>query len=316
MNQVELLNNTCYLGRQLEQLAQKMNQMAALNNAVQQEESYQYIPPLSWNISKLSDRSFSLWCKVFGIWILFLLFLGGIISFIYGFLILAYIIARKRTNSKLLRIAAVLGAFVVLSCVIPLLIERYNVDWNFLHIPYLKWALLVVAYFIVARSARKLATEANYAAESENNRISLRNAQRQTHNEALVNQCHALTQEVRVLQGEIAKTVQTIHFPPDYVCLNAVRFFIHGLRNDRADDYRHLIDLYEENNFRQQMLNGQQELINLARQAVYNQQRMIQLMEYANALSAANLAAQMQTQVETRAAAAQVSHAVYNASTY
>ena len=46
MNQAELLNNTCYLGRQLEQLAQKMNQMAALNNAVQQEESYQYIPPL------------------------------------------------------------------------------------------------------------------------------------------------------------------------------------------------------------------------------------------------------------------------------
>ena len=43
---------------------------------------------------------------------------------------------------------------------------------------------------------------------------------------------------------------------------------------------------------------------------------LIQLMEYANALSAANLAAQMQTQVETRAAAAQVSHAVYNASTY
>ena len=48
------------------------------------------------------------------------------------------------------------------------------------------------------------------------------------------------------------------------------------------------------------MLSGQKELANLMNQQIYNQERMSQLLAFSNGLSAANLAAQIQTQAEVR----------------
>lgn len=134
----------------------------------------------------------------------------------------------------------------------------------------------------------------------ENEEIEVRNEDCRARNQNLVNQCAKLKQEIQGLQRQVVEAVNEMGYPPDYVCLDAVRFFIHALRNDRADSFRRLIDLYESNNYRRQMLSGQKELANLMNQQIYNQERMSQLLAFSNGLSAANLAAQIQTQAEVR----------------
>lgn len=135
----------------------------------------------------------------------------------------------------------------------------------------------------------------------ENEEIEVRNEDCRARNQNLVNQCAKLKQEIQGLQRQVVEAVNEMGYPPDYVCLDAVRFFIHALRNGRADDFRRLIDLYEDHSYHQQMVNGQRQLAGLMNQQIYNQQQMTQFLRYSNGLSAANLAAQIQTHAEVRA---------------
>lgn len=301
-NQV-LLNNISYLERLLSAMEEKITRMSQLSASIQKEELYYSCYELTPNIFKLPKSLKFHPILKFYLWLLCFAFLlcGGEVSIILATMhLLANLYLMKRVRSKLL-------SFIVWSCTlffgtfILLMLPFSNTDYmgRLYGSKFLIACLL--AYLATFIFAKRFIDQVNRELEVENDHTEQSNERLRSRNETLMAQCRSLNEEIRALQNQVADAVQRMSYPPDYVCLDAARFFIHALRNDRADDFRQLIDLYEKNNYRLQMLESQRELAGLMNQQIVNQERMTQLLHFSNGLSAANLAAQIQTQAEIRA---------------
>lgn len=160
---------------------------------------------------------------------------------------------------------------------------------------------LVSIIYIWGYATRMYARRAYDQLAEKNKAIDLQNSQIHFQNHIVVSKCAAAREELLPLQDQLAAIVNETGYPPDCVCLDAVRFFIHALQNDQADTFGQLLALYDSHDCRRLMRNGQQELNDLLSQQSFSQERMAQLLRYTNGLKAANLAALIVKQAEVRA---------------
>lgn len=300
-----LLNNLSYLEGLLSAMEEKLNRMTQLSNSIRNEELYYSYYKLEPNIFKMPQSLKFHPILKFCLWLLCtmgLVTLRNELMLAVVMLVPLNLYFMKRNRSILVTIFLLFflgvpfGGGVLLGLLVAAMGDTYSGTLSgsgFL-------AACAAAYLVTYLFARWRVRQVNGELEAENNAAQQRNEQTRSRNQSLTKQCRSLNQEICSLQNQVADAVQQMNYPPDYVCLNAVHFFIHALRNDRADTFRQLIDLYEKNNYRVQMLQSQQELAGLMNQQIYNQERMSQLISYSNGLNAANLAAQIQTQAEIR----------------
>ena len=280
----DMLYDVCELANLLKTMQQKITTMTTLPNSIQKEEAIpakeitetKHFMGLSPSQVRIFIPAYLIVAFVYyllvALYSLIFYFRGKSILFAFGYAVLS----SGRTN--------LIMSLIIIFVITLFLIERF-----------------------VPRGAEKTdedilrETREEEAWLAKTHEIEDRNEKIRFQNRAILAQCSALNKEVQELQDQITELVEDIGYPPDYVTIDATYFFINALRNDRADDFRRLIDLYEEQGFRKQVLAGQRELTNLMTQQVYNQQEMTRLLRYSNGLSAANLAAQIKTQAEIRA---------------
>lgn len=124
--------------------------------------------------------------------------------------------------------------------------------------------------------------------------IKLRNAQINAGNEELKKAYLATVKPMQQLQKTLRAQCARIQYPEDYLDLNAVEFFIHGIKNYRANTLGQMVNLYEETNDRKRTIALQQEQLRLAQESNYNQQRILSELRYTNALHMFALSPQSQ----------------------
>lgn len=281
MEDEDLLYDVCELANLLKTMQEKITTMTTLPNSIQKEEA---LPPREITETKrfmgLSPSQARIFIPVY-----------AAVTAVYTLIrTLFHLLFNSFTTKTLI---ATLSVTLRTNMIFHLLITFY--------------ITVVLIKRFVPRGAEKTdedilrETREEEAWLAKTHEIEDRNEKIRFQNRAILAQCSALNKEVQELQDQITELVEDIGYPPDYVTIDATYFFINALRNDRADDFRRLIDLYEEQGFRKQVLAGQRELTNLMTQQVYNQQEMTRLLCYSNGLSAANLAAQIKTQAEIRA---------------
>ena len=298
-NQV-LINNLIYLERLLCDMQDRITRMSALTNSIQKEGLYYVKYEMPWNLLELpAFLKFHPILRFFS-WLCFSLYIVAGVEAWPGALPCALVNLYFTKKNRSILTSILVGFFGF-----PFILTSWSIlffggpDIAPISFPMFCVAC-ALAYGITFFFAMRRLKQANEESEIENDMTTQQNEIIRSHNQEVQSQCRNLNAEVQSLQNQVAGVVNQMGYPPDYVCLDAVRFFIHALRNDRADSFRRLIDLYESNNYRRQMLSGQKELANLMNQQIYNQERMSQLLAFSNGLSAANLAAQIQTQAEVR----------------
>ena len=79
-------------------------------------------------------------------------------------------------------------------------------------------------------------------------------------------------------------------YPKDYYTLHAVKYFIHCLENYKADTVKEMVQLYDTYVDRKQRRSYEQEMVSLQEEQLINQDRMIELLEYSNALEMTHIA--------------------------
>lgn len=163
---------------------------------------------------------------------------------------------------------------------------------------YVFFFVLVISTTIFGHLIRLYARKAYKQLDQRNQEIEMQNSQIHLQNLTVVGRCSAVREEILSIQDQLAAIVRETGYPPDYVCLDAVRFFIHALQNDQVENFSQLLSLYERLDSRRLIQNGQQELRDLLSQRPYNQGRLNQLLRYSNGLEGADLAALIINQAE------------------
>lgn len=128
----------------------------------------------------------------------------------------------------------------------------------------------------------------------KNKKISATNQDAAVNNEQVRAKRKALYDQYNALQRELLSHAPG-WFPPDYYSVEAVDFFLHAIRNGRADSVKEMVNLFEETNQHKEMVawqkaqtkqltdlvTGQQELIR-GQQTIQNQ------LQYANMINMAS----------------------------
>ncbi len=128
----------------------------------------------------------------------------------------------------------------------------------------------------------------------KNKKISATNQDAAVNNEQVREKRKALHDQYNALQRELLSHAP-VWFPPDYYSVEAVDFFLHAIRNGRADSVKEMVNLFEETNQHKEMVawqkvqaqqltdlvTGQQELIR-GQQAIQKQLRFANMMNMAN----------------------------------
>ena len=185
--------------------------------------------------------------------------------------------------------------FVILPRILGEILSIFKLYSLYSYVHFFVCIIFVVASGILirlyARKAYKQLDQRNQEIEMQNSQIHLQNL-------TVVGRCSALREEILSIQDQLAAIVRETGYPPDYICLDAVRFFIHALQNDQAENFSQLLGLSERLDSRRLIQNGRQELRDLLSRRSYSQERLSQLLRYSNGLEGADLAALIINQAE------------------
>ena len=100
-------------------------------------------------------------------------------------------------------------------------------------------------------------------------------------------------------------------YPKDYYALDAVNYLIHAFNNFKADNIKEAINLYDTYLDRAARRAFEAEMIELEKEQIINQERMIKLQEHANILSARQIAETQEAAVASRAVASELENIRY-----
>lgn len=139
-----------------------------------------------------------------------------------------------------------------------------------------------------------------YAIKVHNNAVDKRNAEIEQGNAQLQMQYDETVAELKQLKQELAAYGKG-WYPADYYSLDAVNFFISAVANLRATNMQQAILRFDEAQYKQKMLDSQQQIVALNKQQVFNQKVMIGCLTFANVLQMQNLSLQHQQLNATRA---------------
>lgn len=123
-------------------------------------------------------------------------------------------------------------------------------------------------------------------------RIDAANQEIAQHNQRVAQHRADLLAEINAIIEEMKRTTGS-WYPPDYYVLDAAEKFISYVRNYRADSIGAAVNLYCQEGFQNNLLQGQAETNTKLANALHNQERMIKLQRITNVLLAANLATNM-----------------------
>lgn len=100
-------------------------------------------------------------------------------------------------------------------------------------------------------------------------------------------------------------------YPKDYYALDAVNYLIHAFNNFKADNIKEAINLYDTYLDREARRAFEAEMIELEKEQIINQERMIKLQEHANILSARQIAETQEAAAASRAVASELENIRY-----
>ena len=100
-------------------------------------------------------------------------------------------------------------------------------------------------------------------------------------------------------------------YPKDYYALDAVNYLIHSFNNFKADNIKEAINLYDPYLDREARRAFEAEMIELEKEQIINQERMIKLQEHANILSARQIAETQEAAAASRAVASELENIRY-----
>ena len=100
-------------------------------------------------------------------------------------------------------------------------------------------------------------------------------------------------------------------YPKDYYALDAVNYLIHSFNNFKADNIKEAINLYDTYLDREARRAFEAEMIELEKEQIINQERMIKLQEHANILSARQIAETQEAAGASRAVASELENIRY-----
>lgn len=92
-------------------------------------------------------------------------------------------------------------------------------------------------------------------------------------------------------------------YPKDYYALDAVEYLIHAFDNFKADSIKEAINLYDTHLDRAARRAFEMEMLELEKEQIINQERMIRLQEHANILRARQIAETQEAAAASRAVA-------------
>ena len=100
-------------------------------------------------------------------------------------------------------------------------------------------------------------------------------------------------------------------YPKDYYALDAVEYLIHTFDNFKADSIKEAINLYDTHLDREARRAFEMEMIELEKEQIINQERMIRLQEHANILRARQIAETQEAAEASRAVANELENIRY-----
>ena len=100
-------------------------------------------------------------------------------------------------------------------------------------------------------------------------------------------------------------------YPKDYYALDAVNYLIHAFNNFKADSIKEAINLYDTYLDREARRAFEAEMIELEKEQIINQERMIKLQEHANILRARQIAETQEAAAASRAVASELENIRY-----
>ncbi len=133
-------------------------------------------------------------------------------------------------------------------------------------------AVIGIEVFFIVKKNQKIA--------AANQDIAVNNEQVRAKRKALYDQYSAFQQELR--------THAPNWFPPDYYSVEAVDFFLHAIRNGRADSVKEMVNLFETTSQHKEMIAYQKEQTKRLNQLVNGQQKIQGQLRFANMMNLAN----------------------------
>ena len=127
-------------------------------------------------------------------------------------------------------------------------------------------AVIGIEVFFIVRKNQKIA--------AANQDIAVNNEQVRAKRKALYDQYSAFQQELR--------THAPNWFPPDYYSIEAVDFFLHSIRNGRADSVKEMVNLFEATSQHREMIAYQGEQAKRLNQLVNGQQNIQDQLRFTN----------------------------------
>lgn len=121
-----------------------------------------------------------------------------------------------------------------------------------------------------------------YVIKTKNQKIS-------DNNDKLRRAYAATIEPMQKLQKALVTQCARIRYPEDYLDLNAVEFFIHGIKNYRANTLGQMVNLYEATKDRKRTIALQQQQLRLAEENSYNQAQILGELRFSNALQMSRL---------------------------
>lgn len=169
----------------------------------------------------------------------------------YGFVIFN-IYKKRKERSKFRRVLEVL----LIICLIP-----YN-------IPSLVGSLVALAgSFLLIKLSEKIVAQKNAEIDRQNDGVLSRMNEIQAQMAPHVDQ---------------AKRIGGTWFPVDYYCMDAVDFFISAVANQRADNVKELVNLYEDKRHKDRLEEKLKEIKGIAEQSVREQKMLQYQMTFSN----------------------------------
>ncbi|MDY4023305.1 MAG: hypothetical protein SPF57_04450 [Streptococcus orisratti] len=213
------------------------------------------------------------------------LLLSDIVIMGICFAIISYLLYKSMhtKNNKRLLLVSIIFVFIFMYWPISFLLSGNSLAPIFIIIS------AIIAWFV---SKKYL----NFWVKLVNGEIRNQNASsKQAYDEAVShnNQLQQLYNQESSSINQYVSEVTTIGqgwYPKDYYTLHAVKYFIHCLENYKADTVKEMVQLYDTYIDRQQRHAYEQEMVSLQEEQIINQERMVDLLEYANALRRTQIA--------------------------
>lgn len=133
----------------------------------------------------------------------------------------------------------------------------------------------------------KLVKKKNQKIEEENKQTAEYNARVQQEYDETVEQLNQLKNDLYTQSG--------YWYPKDYYSLEAATFFLSAVENYKADTIKEIVLLFDDTQYKNEMLNSQRAIQQMSEQQLINQGEMIKQLKFANVLNVANLALNVST---------------------